>query len=86
MVCDGNEATFTFTLTNGSGVKTTNVTSTITLGSGLSNAVITYNGQTLAGNTWVVPSMEPGDVAELTIKANATTTGATVTVKVVLFP
>ncbi len=82
VVCDGNEATFTFTLTNGSGVKTTDVTSTITLGSGLSNAVITYNGQPLAGNTWVVPSMEPGDVAELTIKANATTTGATATVKV----
>ena len=82
VVCDGDEATFTFTLTNGSGVKTTNVTSTITLGSGLSNAVITYNGQTLAGNTWVVPSMEPGDVAVLTIKANATTTDATATVKV----
>ncbi|MEE1184122.1 MAG: hypothetical protein UHZ06_06530, partial [Paludibacteraceae bacterium] len=82
VVCDGKEATFTFTLTNGSGVKTTDVTSTITLGSGLSNAVITYNGQTLAGNTWVVPSMEPGDVAVLTIKANATTTGATATVKV----
>ena len=80
VVCDGNEATFTFTLTNGSGVTTTDVTSVITLGAGLSDAIITTNNGTISGNTWTVASMAPGDESVLTVVANATTADASVQV------
>ena len=80
VVCDGNEATFTFTLTNGSSVTTTDVTSVITLGAGLSDAIITTNNGTISGNTWTVASMAPGDESVLTVVANATTADASVQV------
>ena len=80
VVCDGDAATFTFTLTNGSSVTTTDVTSVITLGAGLSDAIITTNNGTISGNTWTVASMAPGDESVLTVVANATTADASVQV------
>ena len=82
VVCDGSKATFSFTVKNGSPVATTNVTSTITLGAGLSDATITPNKGTVSGSTWIIPSMASGEEAVLTIVANATTSAATATVVV----
>lgn len=82
VVCDGGNATFTFTLTNNSTVVTSNVISSITLGAGLSDVNITTSNGTISGNTWTVASMAPGDKSVLTVVANATTTDASVHVVV----
>ena len=82
VVCDGSQATFTFTLKNGSPVASTNVTATITLGAGLSDVDVTSSMGSVSGNTWTIPSMASGEQAVLTVLATATTANATVSVVV----
>ena len=82
VVCDGSQATFTFTLKNGSPVASTNVTATITLGAGLSDVNVTPSMGSVSGNTWTIPSMASGEQAVLTVLATATTANATVSVVV----
>ena len=82
VVCDGSQATFTFTMKNDSPVASTNVTATITLGAGLSDVDVTPSMGSVSGNTWTIPSMASGEQAVLTVLATATTANATVSVVV----
>ena len=80
VVCDGSKATFTFTVRNGSPVATSNVTSTITLGAGLSDVKFTPSKGTISGNTWTISSMASGAEVVLTVVATVTTTDPTISV------